>query len=678
VTGLADRVRRARKDVVATAIAAAAELGLKFRWRGADLVISGTSKLSDRDRGVLEFNLPQILERLGNGSLSDASILTDLGVRAELITTEDRAREVVASLPDSCGLDVETEPLPEHALPRPPLVITRKGGLAVYQPDHRDPAGLDPHRARPRLIQVFDPDLECVFLFDMQRVPIEALDGLWSRRLVAHNAAFEHGMLGGRPVNLFDSMQLAGLALGCEGGARRLANVAEKILGIELPKALQISDWSAPRLSISQLAYAAADAVVCHHAARSMWRMLGKRERRAFELQNAVVQIVAGMRVKGCPFDPVMHTQTIQAWEIEHAEERERFRQLTGEEPPGQSGVGDWLEARLPAEDIAWMPRTESGKLSARAEHLKHLAHHEEIRPLLRVLWSDKRLRSFGHSLLGLISPVTGRLHCDFMVCGARTGRITCNKPNLQQLPPDARRAVVAPPGKVLICADYSQIELRVLAELARDGALRRVFAEGRDVHAEAAARIAGIPVEDVIPEQRKSAKAIVFGTVYGSGARGLRATAWANFGIELSIEQAGAAKAALLNAFPGICDYQREQADRAEQDGVLWSIAGRPLRAAWEKDGAIRYTVAVNYAVQASAADVLLLAMANVERALPGAMILTVHDELVLEVPENRAEEASAFLSATMGAAFSELFPGAPLAGLIAAKVGRRWADLK
>jgi DNA polymerase-1 len=241
-----------------------------------------------------------------------------------------------------------------------------------------------------------------------------------------------------------------------------------------------------------------------------------------------------------------------------------------------------------------------------------------------------------------MISPVTGRLHPDFMVCGAKSGRITCNKPPLQQLPPDVRRAVVAPPGKILVAADYAQIELRVLAELAGDAALRAVFADGRDVHAEAAARIARVPVDQVTPEQRK------------------------------------AAKAALLDAFPGIREYQREQDDRAKQDGVLWSVAGRPLRAVWEKDGTIRYTVAVNYAVQASAADVLLLAMANVERALPGAMILTIHAELVLEVPEDQAAEAGVFLAAYMGAAFSELFPGAPLAGLVAAKVGACWADLK
>jgi DNA polymerase family A len=106
-----------------------------------------------------------------------------------------------------------------------------------------------------------------------------------------------------------------------------------------------------------------------------------------------------------------------------------------------------------------------------------------------------------------------------------------------------------------------------------------------------------------------------------------------ANFGVDLSLVEAGASKEALFAAYPAIREYQQDQVDRARQDGVLWSVTGRLLRARREKGGQIRYTVAVNYAVQASAADVLLDAVANVQRALPGSMILTVHDELVLEV---------------------------------------------
>jgi DNA polymerase I len=673
---LAARVDRARKDKLATAIATASELGIHFRQRGADLVVAGAGGLSDRDCATLVELLPAITERLLDDGADATRLLEELDIEVEVVVDADRAREVTAGLPESVGLDVETTPLLEHAIPRPALVITRKGAPAVHQPAHKDPAGLDPHRARVRLVQVYDGHQQ-VYVFDLDHVPLEALDELWSRKLVAHNAAFEVAMLGGRPANVVDSMQLAGLALGCEIGARSLASVAASVLGLELAKGLQLSDWSAPRLSRSQLAYAAADAVVAQRAARRLWPMLGARERRAFELQNAVIPVVAGLRVRGVAFDVDVHQARVQAWEVEHAEERERFREITGEEPPARDKVGAWLEARLPASELEWMPRTERGVVSARADLLKHLAHHEEIRPLLRVLWSDKRLRAFGHKIVDLINPVTGRLHPDYMACGAKSGRLTCTKPNIQQLPPDARQAVIASPGKVLVGADYSQIELRVLAELAGDDALRDVFARGGDVHAEAAARIAGVPLEEITPEQRRAAKAIVFGTVYGSGASGLRATAWASFDVELTLEEAAAAKAALLDAFPGIREYQRDQADQAEHDGVLWSIAGRPLRAAWE-GGTIRYTVAVNYAVQASAADVLLLAMANVEQALPGVMVLSVHDELVLEVPEDRAEEVCALLPAYMAAAYSELFPGAPLHDLVTAKAGASWGDLK
>ena len=164
------------------------------------------------------------------------------------------------------------------------------------------------------------------------------------------------------------------------------------------------------------------------------------------------------------------------------------------------------------------MPRTETGTVSARSDLLKHLAHHEEIRPLLRVLRSDKRLRSFGHKLIEAISPVTGRVHPDFML-GTKTGRLACSAPNFQQLPADVRPGIVAPAGRLLVVADYAQVELRVLAELSGDEALRAEFATGGDVHRSAAAAIAGIPPEQVTADQRRAAKAIVFGTVYGSGA---------------------------------------------------------------------------------------------------------------------------------------------------------------
>ena len=176
-------------------------------------------------------------------------LLEQLGVPLELVTDEATARERIASLPPTVGFDIETEPLPEHAPPPAWLAITKAGRLALRQPTLQDKTGLDPHRARPRLAQIYDPHAGLVYVVDLRAVPLEALEGLWSRRLVIHNAAFEIAMLHGLPRDTIDTMQLAGLVYGTARGARRLANVAEKALGIAVPKDLQTSDWSAARLS---------------------------------------------------------------------------------------------------------------------------------------------------------------------------------------------------------------------------------------------------------------------------------------------------------------------------------------------------------------------------------------------------------------------------------------------
>ena len=322
------------------------------------------------------------------------------------------------------------------------------------------------------------------------------------------------------------------------------------------------------------------------------------------------------------------------------------------------------------------MPRTDNGTVSARSDLLKHLAHHAEIRPLLRVLWSDKRLRSFGHKLIDAVSPITGRVHPDFML-GTKSGRLACSVPNFQQLPPDVRVAVVAPPGRILVVADYSQLEVRILAELAGDVGLRAEFEHGGDVHRSAAAAICGIPIEQVSDAQRKAAKAIVFGTNYGSGAKGIRAAAWASFEVDLTLDQATAAREAYLNRYPGIREYQRHQADLAQAAGAVRSILGRPLKAEWE-GGRLKYTQAVNFPIQASASDVMLVAMAKVDQALPGAMVLQVHDELMLEVPEHQADDTAGALAECMAMAFADLFPGAPRAELVKVATVQIWSETK
>jgi ribonuclease D len=458
---IATRFARARKDPIGTLITGLCAAGILFRWSCARLEVDGLERLSERDAVLFWTHEQAILARLRGPGGDGAALLDQLEVWTEAVRTTEDAARVIAELPASCGLDVETCPRPEYRTERPWLAITKKGELAKHQPDPKDRSGLDPHKARVRMVQVYSPEHEAVFLFDLDQLSIETLAGLGlfnNRKFVAHNAAFEYMMLRAHDhsIQLICSMQLASLVLGCDFGSRTLAKVADQILGVELLKEPQTSDWGTQILSYRQHNYAAADAVVCHRAARAMWRQLSREERRCFEVQNAAIPTIARMRLTGCPFDPALHRATIRGWELEHAEKRAEFKALTGEEPPARDKVGRWLEAHLPAEEIAWMPRTDNGTVSARADLLKHLAHHALIRPLLRVLWSDKRLRAFGHKLIAAVNPATGRVHPDFML-GTKTGRLTCTTPNFQQLPPDVRAAIVAPPGRLLAVADYNQ-----------------------------------------------------------------------------------------------------------------------------------------------------------------------------------------------------------------------------
>jgi DNA polymerase I-like protein with 3'-5' exonuclease and polymerase domains len=490
-------------------------------------------------------------------------------------------------------------------------------------------------------------------------------------------------MLGAQGVALprtVDTMQMASLMYGCAPGAPRLENVCAQALGVEIFKQEQLSDWSAPRLSRGQIEYAALDAAAAFKAGRAMYTAMNEGLRRVFRLQNRVVPVVAKMRIAGVPFDRETHLATIERWEREFAEKRAAFSELTGEEPPARHRVGAWIEAHLPAAETAWMPRTTAGGLSARADQLKHLAHHAEIRPLLRVLWARKRLESFGATLLDLIDPGTGRIYPDYMTCGAKTGRITSNHPNAQQFPADGRAAIKAPHGRVLVCGDLDQIELRVFAEEAGEQEMRAAFAAGGDIHRRTAAAMTCASEDEIGKNdvRRKAAKAVNFGIVFAAGPRTIRASAWAKFDIDMSEDEARAAREAVRRAYPAILPYQQRQDELGRSARVLHSRAGRPLRAEWEKGGILKYTKCSNYPVQSSAADVLLRSMVLLDRALVGLdaqLILSVHDELVVEAAAEVAAEVEARLIMTMTRAFTELYPDAPTVGLVDTAIRPCWA---
>jgi DNA polymerase I len=667
-----DRVRPLLKRLV--------EAGAGVRLSGADLEVLEIARLGPEDREQIAELLPEIVAYLSPEDAGRSStILRDLGVRPVLVDDPERAASIVSDLGRTVGFDIETTAPGE----RPATALTRQGRIAANQPPASS-AGLDPLRARMRLAQAYD-GCGRAFVFDLDRVLIGALVPLWGRRLIIHNALFELGFLmvaGIEPQRVACTMQMAGLLLGTNKGSRTLAHAAEQYLGIEdLPKGLQTSDWSAARLSPDQIAYAALDAVLALHLARAMGPELGEAEP-AYRAQMAALAPTARMRLAGMPFDGGRHLAAVRGWELDLANARRAFAEAVGRAVPDKPAAEEaFLRAVLPEHVVASWPTTETGRLSLRSGDLaRGVADAPPIRHLLEVRRLEKRVRDFGRTLLDHVHPATWRIHGDFMPAAAKSGRFSCREPNLQQLPLEARVAFRASPGRRMVVADYSQMELRAAAELAADPAMRAAFHAGADLHRLTAAAIAGVDPDEVTREQRQAAKAVNFGAVFGQGPNGLVQTAWDNYGLVLSLADAQRAQDAFFRRYPVLRAWMGRQADKAKATQVVRTVLGRPLRAAWEKGG-LRYTQAVNIPVQGSCADVLLIALAEAGqrlRDLDAAIIATVHDEIVAEVGAGDAAEAARRLEAAMVEAFVEVFPEAPSTGLVDGAVVDCWADAK
>jgi DNA polymerase-1 len=297
------------------------------------------------------------------------------------------------------------------------------------------------------------------------------------------------------------------------------------------------------------------------------------------------------------------------------------------------------------------------------------------------VITADKRLRGFGHSLLEHVGA-DGRLRMDLKAAATKTGRCSCSNPNLQQLPQDVRKAVIAGPGRLLVIADFGQIEFRCACELSGDAAMRQIFRDGADMHVLNAEDFISHSLQSLPKDEaeiaRNKAKRIGFGVLYGSGARGLVASAWSMYRIEMNEGEAQLWKDRFYDRYPQLRAWQHRTAEEARVTGVLRSVAGRPLRAEWEPIQPLKWTLCCNFPVQSSAADVMLLAMAKVHAALAGldaALLLQVHDELVVECAEELEPEIEQLLGRHMTAAYLELFPAAPTLKLVDVASRKCWA---
>jgi len=310
-------------------------------------------------------------------------------------------------------------------------------------------------------------------------------------------------------------------------------------------------------------------------------------------------------------------------------------------------------------------------------------AGHDVPRLLIEYRELSKLKSTYVDALPGFINPSTGRIHTSFNQTGAATGRLSSSDPNLQNIPVRTprgeaiRRAFVAPPGSLLLTADYSQIELRLLAHLSGDPAFVQAFEQGGDIHRQTAAIIFGVPQEQVTPEMRARAKTINFGTIYGQGPFALARQ------LGITQEEARAFIQEYFTRFAGVRTWLDRTVVGAREKGYVETLFGRRRYVPELKDRnynirAFGERTATNSPLQGSAADLIKIAMVRIAAALKqgglaSRMILQVHDELVLEVPAEEAAIATELVKRHMERAADLRVPLVVTIG-----VGTNWVDAK
>ncbi len=440
------------------------------------------------------------------------------------------------------------------------------------------------------------------------------------------------------------------------------------------------------QIDLAQAApYAAEDADVTLRLHQHLWAKLSAEPSLAKVLQEIempLVPVLARIERQGALVDAnLLGLQSNELGEKLVALERQAF-EIAGEEfnlaSPKQLGVILYEKLGLPV-----ISKTAKGQASTAEAVLAELAEQDfELPKVLMQYRTLSKLKStYTDRLPEQINPRTGRIHTSYHQAVAATGRLSSTDPNLQNIPIRTaegrriRQAFVAPKGYKLLAADYSQIELRIMAHLAKDESLLDAFRHGRDVHKATAAEVFGVPLDEVTGDQRRSAKAINFGLIYGMSAFGLAKQ------IGCDRKQAQAYIDVYFHRYPGVLAYMERTREQASAQGYVETLFGRRLYLPdiHAKNQGLRKAAertAINAPMQGTAADIIKRAMVTVdnwlrESALDAKVILQVHDELVLEVREDLLEQVSERIKALMSAA-AEL--DVPL--LVEVGVGNNWDE--
>ncbi|MCV4273547.1 DNA polymerase I [Pseudomonas capsici] len=591
-----------------------------------------------------------------------------------------RTASLIAFDTEATGLDAQQAQLVG-------LSFAVKAGEAAYIPLTHSYMGVPEQLDRDTVLLALKPLLEDPAIlkvgqnakFDMNILANCAIGGDQENGITVRGVAFD---------TMLESYVLNSVAT-----AHNMDSLAMKYLGHQTTSFEDIAGKGKKQLTFDQIAleqagpYAAEDADVTLRLHQTLFAKLEAEPELArvlTEIEMPLVPVLAKIEREGAKVDAnLLGIQSVELGNTMVELERQAFA-LAGEEfnlgSPTQLGKILYEKLQLPV-----LGKTPTGKPSTSEDVLVKLSELEqgnELPTLLLQYRSISKLKStYTDSLPGQINPRTGRVHTSYNQAGAATGRFSSSEPNLQNIPVRTaegrriRQAFIAQPGYKLLAADYSQIELRIMAHLASDEGLLDAFRNGLDVHRATAAEVFGVELDQVTSDQRRSAKAINFGLIYGMGASGLARQ------IGVDGKQAKSYIERYFARYPGVRDYMERTREKAKEQGYVETFFGRRLYLpdinsdnGMKRAGAER--TAINAPMQGTAADIIKKAMVAVndwleESRLDARVILQVHDELVLEVREDLVEQISEQIRPHMSSAAQLAVPL-----LVEVGVGNNWDE--
>ena len=572
---------------------------------------------------------------------------------------------------------------------------------------------LSPFEGRVRLVQLAAAG-EPVYVFDLDRLTGEGDDAARRERArtsdalaplrrllaaarpvkVAHNAKFDakwvRHYLGVELCSDFDSrgdnkneVERGGLfdtllasqliSAGEQEDRHSLASVSERYLNVPVDKTQQVSDWSG-ELSAAQLEYAARDAaLMLPLRAKLVEALRSNALTRTAQLEFECVVPLAALELAGVYLDQGCWSAKLKEIQKQRDALHEVLQDALAEEPAQQSLFGP-ARADINLDSHVQLTRALKRVLPA-GEEIPDSTRNWKLEPLaakfpvVRNILDYRTLQKtlkFGETLLDAVNPQTGRIHSHFHQIGAPTGRMSCTDPNIQQVPHtfDMRRCFRAPAGHKLVVADYSQIELRILADFTGDRGFVEAFRSGADLHRTTAAQVFNVKVEDVTKEQRDFAKRLNFGVVYGIGAR--------RFALLTGLKETEA-EDLLKRYFATYRDldtWLRDAGFKAVRERTApRTVAGRLFRFNFDPEDKQAASLAQrngkNAPIQGSSADIIKRALRLLHDRLRGTearVVNVVHDEVVVECPAGEAEEFARVVEQAMCAAGEEYVKKVPV----------------